>query len=144
MFQLLLWWALLDRAMDKWLVAALGRAAASGRPPQIAHRYDDNLQRPAGSMAMLIAKLALKNALEIRELQSAVLVCWVLPKESEFALPSSNATRLHYEKVQAAKKKNELGPAHVHHWAALCTVANSATSLDQSERDTLAMYIQAA
>ena len=101
----------------------------------------------------LVAKLSLKNSLEIRELQAATLVTYVVPKENELVQATVDATEAYADSVAEASKtsaererqsKLELvGAAHAHHWAAVVRTAGASNSLTEEERAQVAAHVSA-
>ena len=101
----------------------------------------------------LVAKLSLKNSLEIRELQAATLVTYVVPKENDLVQATVDATKAHADSVAEANKisaererqsKLELvGAAHAHHWAAVVRMAGASNSRTEEERAQVAAHISA-
>ena len=53
-------------------------------------------------MLEVVAKLCLKNSLDIREVQAEVLYTCVVPRDEKFAAAGLDAARTHMEKVKDA------------------------------------------
>ena len=101
----------------------------------------------------VVAKLCLKNSLEIRELQAATLATYVVPKENELVQATVDATKAYADSVAEANKitaererqskLGQVGAAHAHHWAAVVRVAAASNSLTEEERAQVAAHISA-
>ena len=96
-----------------------------GQPAYKARRAEEKTE--AAKMMEVMAKLCLKNSLEIREMQAAVLRTYLVPRDEVFATAGLDAAKAHMEKAKAAegnsRKMEEMGPVHVHVWAAIVKVA---------------------
>ena len=113
-----------------------------GARPAKLPRWDEG-NSPAGDvdrMLELVAKLCLKNSLEIREMQAAVLRTYVLPRDCGLAVAATDAAKNHVEQIKAVKGDQRavdaLGPVHVHVWAALVSAA-AQCSINQEDANTL-------
>ena len=135
-------------------------AWALGAPPsQVARRRRTPEQKGDADIEQLsrhvklVAKLSLKNSLEIRQLQAATLLTFVVPKENELVQATVDATKANADSVAEANKisaererqsKLELvGAAHAHHWAAVVRTAGASNSLTEEERAQVAAHISA-
>ena len=96
-----------SRAMPapSWLIGSGGQGDA---PPARRQRVDP----PAGTLAadnqrkltLLLAKAVLKNAADIRELQSAVLTTLLIPKDTSVVSAMSSATQGHNTQAMELRK----------------------------------------
>ena len=97
---------------------------------------DEGLASKEKKMLEMLAKLCLKNSLEIRELQSAILCTFIVPRDSAIAVAGSDAAKNHVERMKAVqgneRKIDALGPIHVHVWASIvnAAVGSAATKED--------------
>lgn len=119
-----------------WLKTVSARPMAwfqtvhDGQPAvKLAKRESADDKPDTKTMLDVMAKLCLKNSLEIREMQAAVLRTYLVPREEAFATAGLDAARAHMEKVKDAKgnakKLDDLGPVHAHVWAAVVKEAVS-------------------
>ena len=119
-----------------WLKTVSARPMAwfqtvhDGQPAvKLAKHASADDQPDTKTMLDVMAKLCLKNSLEIREMQAAVLRTYLVPRDEAFATAGLDAARAHMEKVKDAKgnakKLDELGPVHAHVWAAVVKEAVS-------------------
>ena len=108
-----------------WLKAVSPRPMAwfqtvhDGQPAVKLAKHDSADDKPdTETMLDVMAKLCLKNSLDIREMQAAVLRTYLIPRDEAFATAGLDAARAHMEKVKDAKgnakKLDDLGPAHAH------------------------------
>ena len=113
-------------------------AWALGAPPaQVARRHRTSEQKGGldNELWKIVSKLCLKNSLEIRELQAATLVTYLVPKENELVQATMDATKAHADSVEEANKiSNErerqsklelVGAVHAHRWAAVVRMAGA-------------------
>jgi hypothetical protein len=96
-----------------------------GQPAYKARRAEEKTE--AAKMMEVMAKLCLKNSLEIREMQAAVLRTYLVPQDEVFATAGLDVAKAHMEKAKAAegnsRKIEEMGLVHAHVWAAIVKVA---------------------
>lgn len=92
----------------------------------------------------ILTKLALKNAMDVRELQAASLVTVQLPKDNVMVNSMLTATRTFNAEQEKAKSSNgnpPEGQPHCHAWIALLEALNSQAT--PQEKETLEQHVQA-
>ncbi|CAE7817514.1 unnamed protein product [Symbiodinium necroappetens] len=89
-----------------------------------------------------IARLCVKN-FEVRELQAACFVTFILPKSCPYVQAVFNATKHHAEKAKSAqsgKCERPQGEPHVHAWAGLLRVALKDEALNSYDRQAIEQH----
>ena len=71
----------------------------------------------------LLMKSNLKLSADVRALQSATFRTCLIPSTASFVIKAKEASQKYNDLVQAAGKHHDLGPPHVHVWAALTVEA---------------------
>ena len=99
----------------------------------------------------IVAKLYLESSLEIRELQAATFVTYLVPKENELVQATMDAMKAYADSVEEANKiSNErerqsklqlVGAAHAHHWAAVVRMAGASISPKEEQRAQMVAHI---
>jgi len=136
--------------MESWLARA---AATTGMPPcrrpRVEQQGDSNQQIPRQlleSLVVLTAKLSLKAAPEIREMQGAVFRTVIIKKESPWVLGSQTATSELHERIKAAKAQGQdtegFGESHLVSWAAMCLATRHHPQCPEQGKALLADHVQ--
>ena len=105
--------------MDQW---ELNRGSSEQPAKKMAVGHDKQVSKALH----LIGRLCLKNALEVRELQAAVFITFLVPKISDYVQAPLAATKEFAENAKRAKEGKcpmPPGKPHVHAWAAILRVA---------------------
>ncbi|CAE7414496.1 unnamed protein product [Symbiodinium natans] len=110
------------------------RAQQDDRPTKSARKESDSAARTdVDKLLEMVEKLCLKNCLEVREMQAAVLRSYLLPRDSSLAVAATDAAKNHVEKLKEARNDQRaidaLGPVHVQVWAALVKAVRSAPEM---------------
>ena len=124
-------------AMERW--AAKGRPRAEEEEPRSKRQTTARPEELVRGAVKLMAKLSLKNALEIRELQSAVMVTYLMPKEAAIVQEAQAAIKNYVDTATRARNgegQQPQGEPHVHCWAALVARAAKDTN-DEKDRKAL-------
>ena len=122
--------------MDAW---ELGPPAAKPTAKRVAVGTEKDMAKAVH----LIARLCLKNSLEVRELQAACFVTFILPKSCPYVQAVLNATKQYADKAksaQAGKCEPPPGEPHVHAWAALLRVALDDEALNADDRQAIEQH----
>ncbi|CAE7943317.1 unnamed protein product [Symbiodinium necroappetens] len=122
--------------MDAW---ELGPPAA--RP--MAKRVAVGTEKDMAKAVHLIARLCPKNSLEVRQLQAACFVMFILPKACPYVQAVVNATKQYADKAkgaQSGKCEPPPGEPHVHAWAALLRVAMDDEALNTDDRQAIEQH----
>ena len=128
--------------MPSWLLGGGAEGPASQR-----RRFDP----PASSLTvenqkklvLLMAKAVLKNSLDIRELQSAVLTTLIIDKGVEVVKAAVASTQAHNSKaseLRAAGKIRDceaLGEPHLHVWGSVLFAVTTSKHVSEEEREII-------
>ena len=117
-------------SMDAW---ELGPQPSEKQPQK---RVAIGADKELAKAVHLIARLCLKNSLEVRELQAACCVTFIAPKASPYVQAMLGATKQYADKAKASqmgKCEHPPGEPHVHAWAALLRVALEDTALSAED-----------
>ena len=90
-----------------------------------------------------IAKHSLKNALEVRELQAALLKTFLVPKSSPYVQSALVATKEFADRAKQARDGKGQPPAgepHVHALAALLRTAIDDTALSADDKEVIQVH----
>ena len=120
-------------SMESW---ELGSGAATQPAKKFAVGPDKQLTKAVHA----IAKLSLKNALEVRELQAAMLRTFLVPKPSPYVQSALVATKEFTDRAKQARDGKGQFPAgepHVHAWAALLRTAIDDTALFADDKEVI-------
>ena len=124
-------------SMDAW---ALGLQPSEKQPQKrVAIGADNELAKAVH----LIARLCLKNSREVRELQAACVVTFIVPKASPYVQAMLSATKQYADKAKAAqtgKCEHPPGEPHVHAWTALLRVGLEDTALSTDDRTAVEQH----
>ncbi|CAE8729019.1 unnamed protein product [Polarella glacialis] len=127
--------------MDAWELG--GAITAQPTAKRIAVGNDKTVMRALH----LIARLSLKNALEVRELQAAVFHTYTVPKSNPYIQAALEATKVYAEKAKASKDgtgQHPPGEPHVHAWAAMLRVALEDPALNSDDKQCIEAHRSAA
>ena len=119
--------------MDQW---ELNRGSSEQPAKKMAVGHDKHVSKALH----LIGRLCLKNALEVRELQAAVFITFLVPKKSDYVQAPLAATKEFAENAKRAKEGKcpmPPGKPHVHAWAAILRVALEDTALGDFDKQNI-------
>ena len=96
--------------------------ASDGQHPKV-RRVADSDEGSQKELLIAVAKLSLKSAEEVKELQAAVFRTIIVPADSDFATAAKDATAAFADQTRGKGGKHDLGEPHVHLWSAVVGVA---------------------
>ena len=102
-----------------------GQAAKFRKMSEHEHKDHDLL--------VAVAKLSLKSAEEVKELQAACFRTILVPSDCEFASAAKDATTAYADQTRGKGGKHDLGEPHVHLWSAVVGVALKSANPDAQE-----------
>lgn len=120
--------------MDQW---ELHRGSSEQPAKKMAVGHD---KQQVSKALHLIGRLCLKNALEVRELQAAVFITFLVPKKSDYVQAPLAATKEFAENAKRAKEGKcpmPPGEPHVHAWAAILRVALEDAALGDFDKQNI-------
>lgn len=124
-----------------WFRDTGSAAAPEVKRTRVSGGADDNHNK---ILAVLI-KLCLKNSLDIREMQSAVLDTYMISKDNDVIAAGQTAARDYQDRMSALKGNEkglqDLGPVHVHIWAAMVSAA-AKCSISEPDQQALLAHFQ--
>ena len=103
--------------------------ASDGQQPKH-RRVEDAGDANHKEMLIAIAKLSLKNADDVKELQAATFRTIIVPADCDFATAAKDATTAFADRTRGKDGKHDLGEPHVHLWSAVVGVALRSASDD--------------
>ena len=105
--------------MDKWAANAGTPNGPALKRRQVGGEKDELVLKAV----QLLMKSNLKLSADVRALQSATFRTCLIPSTASFVTKAKEASQKYNDLVQAAGKHHDLGPPHIHVWAALTVEA---------------------
>lgn len=96
--------------------------ASDGQAPKM-RRVADGDDLVQKDLLLAVAKLSLKSAEEVKELQAATFRTIIVPADCDFATAAKDATTAFADQTRGKGGKHDLGEPHVHLWSAVVGVA---------------------
>ena len=126
-------------AMDGWAKTSVG--ASSGRAPkrQAVEIGTSSASDAANTqkLLVLVAKLGLKNAQDMRSVQATLFKTIMLPKDSPLAIEAQNAIRTYGEE---AKNKAQEWPPAIYVWEAITRAALTVEGLEPAHTGNISQH----
>ena len=111
----------IDRdTMDKWAATSSTPNGPATKRRQVGGDKEELIMKAV----QLLMKSNLKLSADVRALQSATFRTCLIPAQASFVVKAKEASQKYNDLVQAAGKNHNLGPPHVHVWAALTVEAS--------------------
>ena len=93
-------------------------------------------------LLVALAKLSLRTADEVKELQAATFRTILVPADCDFVTAAKNATTAFADRTRGKGGKHDLGEPHVHLWSAVIGVALA--SVPQEAKASLQNHVDEA